>query len=343
MKLPYLAILDVGHGACAVLVQSDQVVVIDAGGVGSSLRDFLLQERISRIDAVLLSHADEDHIGGLLRVLDKPEFEIGAVYVNPAAGKDTKVWDDLMIVLRRYHHRGHTLVAGNVDSKLLLSCEAVRVECLGPSPVDVVAQQLPGSARGSIADTNTMSASIRIIAHGRSVALFLGDIDGQGFDALQSEVSDLASVILVFPHHGGLAGPRASKDDTVQFAKQVCAAVRPSTVVFSLGRARFENPIPEIVQAVRSDCPDVWIACTQVSKHCCSTGNTLPTNHLSPVYARGRKDGISCAGSIVVELTPEGLSVTPDRETHNRFIKNQLDSALCQRAVLTVSASARTQ
>ena len=68
MKRPYLAILDVGHGNCAVLTDSKGIVVIDTGP-GSALLEYLSEKNIKTIDVVLISHADQDHIGGLIQLL----------------------------------------------------------------------------------------------------------------------------------------------------------------------------------------------------------------------------------------------------------------------------------
>ena len=63
-----LAVLDVGHGNSAVLCDQGVVVVIDTGP-GSSLLEYLSERSITHINTVLLSHADQDHIGGLVGVL----------------------------------------------------------------------------------------------------------------------------------------------------------------------------------------------------------------------------------------------------------------------------------
>ncbi|MFH2201677.1 MAG: MBL fold metallo-hydrolase, partial [Elusimicrobiota bacterium] len=49
-----------GHGNCAVIVDSGGVVVIDAGP-GSGLLEFLTREGITHINTVIISHADTDH------------------------------------------------------------------------------------------------------------------------------------------------------------------------------------------------------------------------------------------------------------------------------------------
>jgi competence protein ComEC len=76
----------VGHGNCTVLVDTDGVVVIDAGPK-SKLFKFLKEKHITKIDVLLLSHADQDHIIGVSDLLASGEIEIKKVYVNTDSTK----------------------------------------------------------------------------------------------------------------------------------------------------------------------------------------------------------------------------------------------------------------
>ena len=61
MIRPNLTILDVGHGNAAVLADTGGVVVIDCGK-GGTLLDYLETVGIKKVDVLLISHADSDHI-----------------------------------------------------------------------------------------------------------------------------------------------------------------------------------------------------------------------------------------------------------------------------------------
>ncbi len=62
MKRPSLTVLDVGHGNATVLIDTAGVVVIDAGK-GGIILDFLKRLGIRQVDILLISHADDDHVG----------------------------------------------------------------------------------------------------------------------------------------------------------------------------------------------------------------------------------------------------------------------------------------
>ena len=90
-----ISIVDVGHGNCTVVESHGIVMVIDAGP-GSWLLAYLRQEGIGKLASVLVSHADDDHLRGLLGLLVAETFTIGEVHLNTDSVKKTKVWDNLV-------------------------------------------------------------------------------------------------------------------------------------------------------------------------------------------------------------------------------------------------------
>ncbi|RKZ63434.1 MAG: MBL fold protein, partial [Candidatus Parabeggiatoa sp. nov. 3] len=79
--MPNYYVLDVGHGNSTVLVDTDGVIVIDAGPK-TKLLEFLLDHNIHEIDVLLLSHADKDHIAGVIGLLASEEIRLKRVYLN---------------------------------------------------------------------------------------------------------------------------------------------------------------------------------------------------------------------------------------------------------------------
>ena len=70
MRQPEVVILDVGHGNCAILQDTNAVTVIDCPPP-STLVDTLERLGIDTIDHILISHSDLDHAGGLPNPLDE--------------------------------------------------------------------------------------------------------------------------------------------------------------------------------------------------------------------------------------------------------------------------------
>lgn len=74
MDLPELIILDVGHGSCALLRETNSTIVIDCGP-NATLIDVLDHLNIRDISTILISHADQDHIGGVIDILSRRSYQ----------------------------------------------------------------------------------------------------------------------------------------------------------------------------------------------------------------------------------------------------------------------------
>jgi competence protein ComEC len=80
--------LSVGHGTC-VLVEGPhgETLLYDAGSLGTphyatqTIASYLWHRGITRIDGIVLSHADVDHYNAVPGLLER--FDVGTVYVSP--------------------------------------------------------------------------------------------------------------------------------------------------------------------------------------------------------------------------------------------------------------------
>lgn len=325
LAFPSLTILDVGHGSCAILAEAGRIVVFDAGPK-SDLLEFLQQHQIDTIDLLMISHADSDHLEGLIAILGTNAIEVKMVRLNTDSLKGSDLWNDLLFELDALQKLGRTdfspaLTEG--DSGRFDSSE-VALEIVGPS--GYLAAKGPGSKdiRNRKITTNSISAVIRVLYKGAPVALLAGDMDVIGLDEIVRGGKDMTAPILVFPHHGGNAATNIA-----EFAEQLSHLVHPEQVLFSIGRGRYGTPIPEVIDRVRRVNPDVKIACTQLSEHCATVLPTTDHTHISPVFANGRDERRCCAGSITFSLGDIGEF--PLWREHQDFISVFAPSALCRR------------
>jgi competence protein ComEC len=199
----------------------------------------------------------------------------------------------------------------------------IKIEIIAPT--NYIATKGPGSQdrQKRRITSNSVSAVIRVLSNAGPVALFCGDIDQVGLDSALEANPDLTAPTLIFPHHGGTSGGTISSN----FVRQLCAAVQPRVVVFSIGRGKYGNPREEIVQAVRN-CTKARIFCTQLSENCTSVSPKASGTHLTPVYAAGRDDKKCCGGSLVIPLDAP-TDIAPALDPHLQFIQTNAPSALC--------------
>jgi len=322
MRLPELIILDVGHGNCAILQDSNAVTVIDCPQ-RSMLVDTLERLGIETIDHILISHSDLDHAGGLTTLLD--EITVRNVYINPDANNQSKTWVDIRIALELAHDRGtevHTSLTSTLSKKI--KSGQVEIEILSPS----LGVALGGSGGPDLASrkqtSNTMSVVIGLMHNSSRIILFPGDMSEHGLDNLLKKQQNIEAQILVFPHHGG--GPGSTNG--YEFAQKLCNLVKPDFVVFSLGRKHYlgpnhdENPRDDIMKGVVAAVPSAHIMCTQLSGKCAAKEPISDFSHLTNLPARGFRSNSCCGGTILIRINGNQTTYAPLLSSHRKFISD---------------------
>lgn len=240
-----LDMLDVGQAQALVLrVPGDGPgraplrLLID--GAGSFSKHFdagrqlvapvLLYTSLPRLHAVISSHPDLDHMGGLPYILR--HFRVENFYDNgrPARGGQAELWNDLRRQLAaRPLARGDRLPLGDPAEGLVL-------EVLHPPRTDE--QRWTG---------NDASLVLRLSRHGHGLLLLPGDAEKATLRELLASGQDLRAEVLVAPHHGSAGS----------FLPAFYAAVRPREVLVSCGfMNRFRYPSRQLRQwLARHDIP----------------------------------------------------------------------------------------
>ena len=299
MALPELFILDVGHGNCAVLRDTGGTTVFDCAP-GSTLKDTLEQLGINEITHLLISHADQDHIGGLIALLNAPGITIHNVHLNPDAVKRTEVWFDLRVALRDARATKGTRVYTSLTTEQsgLLTNGDIQLEVLAPTPELALAGVGGLDLKNRKLTSNSMSAVIRLKFEDHHLALISGDLDALGLENLLEGAGEIQSEILIFPHHGGNPGARNPRE----FAEKLCSHVKPRIVLFSISRSRAGFPRREVIEGVMRSVPNAHVSCTQLSEEC-AIDTPLKFPHLFDYPARGKASGSCCAGTIHIPFS----------------------------------------
>ena len=316
-------ILDVGHGNCTVVEGSGHVSIVD-GGRGDTLLQFLEDQGIDRVDTVIVSHADADHIGGISLLLSDDRYQVSRVFLNPDA-RDTELWNDFVSEMNYAKERGTKFSLELTDENPgEIYFEEIRLEVLFPAQDLAIRTSKGATSEGSHLTPNAMSAVVRVWAGDSPRLLLTGDMDQTALSYFIDSDIDLKADVLVFPHHGGL--PR--RGDPEAFAETLRSQVKPEVVIFSIGRGSYNTPRPEIVSGVLNAADRPHIACTQLSTRCASE---LPPNR-NAIHAQSSRGWIRnacCAGTLGISLDDE-FTFSPDRARHTEFVSRFAATALCR-------------
>ncbi len=219
-----VAFLDVGQGD-AILIQSPsgKQLLVDGGRYPSAVLDKLGKQMPfwdRSLDLVLATHPDEDHIAGLVSVLER--YDVAGLITNgaPAAGDPTL--EALLAVAGEKNTMIHHARAGEV----IVLDEGVRLEILQAGATD--------AASG----TNDTSIVARL-DYGELSLLLMGDAESATEATLIASGQPLASSILKAGHHGA----------NTSSSQPFLAAVAPQIIVISVGRDNdFGHPAPAMLE-----------------------------------------------------------------------------------------------
>lgn len=233
--------LDVGQGDALFLeFPSGGTALVDGGGVPHSpvdvgertLLPFFRARGQTRLDLVVLTHPDADHLLGLRAVLEK--LEVGELWHGAALEDPSRGLAELLEIARRRHVlvRPAPEICGDttrfgVKLRVLAPCEELGL------------------------DRNNRSVVLRL-AFGRRSALLTGDVELAGEQALtDTRAGDLRSDLLKVAHHGS---------DTSS-SPEFLDAVRPAVAFISVGvRNGFGHPSQDVLERLRER--GAWIGQT---------------------------------------------------------------------------------
>jgi competence protein ComEC len=225
-----LIALDVGQGTAVIVRTKDHLLVYDTGpgitpeaDAGSRILVPLLRWRGERrIDHLMLSHRDSDHVGGA-----------GAVLAAlPVARLSSSLEPSHPLIERA---RSMPVVLERCEAGQRWSWNGVRFEVLHPRAEDY---EVPGNK------PNALSCVLRIEGQ-RTAALLTGDLEAPQEAALlaRHHRAALQSPWLFVPHHGSRTSSSAAFLD----------AIAPQQAIVQAGyRSRFGHPAPEVLARYQS-------------------------------------------------------------------------------------------
>jgi len=215
--------LDVGQGDAALIELPDGPRMLIDGGPGGPRRfdvgervlaPVLWNRAVRRLDVVALSHADQDHSGGLAAIVR--HFTVGEFWENGSwspAAEETRL----------------ALEQSKVPRRVLRAGDRIRV---GETLISVLN---PDGTRH--ASPNDESLVFRLDWR-RVSLLFTGDLGWEGEQRLRDVGAPLRALVLKVAHHG------SRRSSSAPFIE----SVRPAFAVVSAGgRNPFRHPTPEVL------------------------------------------------------------------------------------------------
>jgi competence protein ComEC len=227
-----LTFIDVGQGD-SILVEfpKGKRMLIDGGGlyedrfdIGKNvLAPLLWKKKIQRIDTLVLTHPDLDHLKGLIFVAS--QFSIGQFWDN---GFQTESEPYLQLKKTLEEKKIKTRSLNEETPPQIIS--GVEISILNPPGLNAI--------QGKVRDLNNSSLVMKLQFKNASV-LLTGDIGKEAEERMVRKGYPLGADILKIPHHG------SSSSSSPLFLEKV----RPSYAILSVGERNIGRlPHPEVLK-----------------------------------------------------------------------------------------------
>jgi len=219
--------IDVGQGDSTLIISPNgRTMLIDAGdnSKGSEVISYLKRKGISKIDILIGTHPDADHIGGLDDVIEA--FDIGEFYL-PKKNHTTKTYESVLLAAKS---KELTIKEGYADREINYD-KNIKLKILSP---------IKSKDYGS--DNNLYSIVVKL-DYNQASFLFMGDAEYKNeYDILASS-DNLKSDVVKLGHHG------SHSSTSLEFLN----AVAPSAAVVSCGyKNKYSHPHKEVLDLLET-------------------------------------------------------------------------------------------
>ena len=226
-----MVFFDVGQGdSCCIITPQKKVILVDGGGssqngdyyydVGGKITlPALLHQGVWRIDTVIVSHLHDDHMEGLLKVMEV--YKIKNIILPKVSAGPESISKNSGALLDMCKRKGIKIYRLGKGDYIRLG-RGVRMDFL-----------LPGEEAKADENENSLAG---MLTYKNFNALLTGDIGKETEAALTTEI--IKSSVLKVPHHG--SGGSSSEE--------LLEEVRPKISVVSVGNNNFGHPSDETLK-----------------------------------------------------------------------------------------------
>ena len=228
--------LDVGQGdACFIITPNHKTILIDGGGSTSSSFDvgkdtlipYLLDRGYTKLDYVFISHFDQDHVGGILSLLE--ELKVGQIFVS----KQEEESENYEEFLGRVKEKNLQVREVKKGDKIIIG--DVTFHILWPIEKQIEENQLNNNAM------------VMKLQYKEFSMLFTGDIEEVAekkiLDTYNNDLDILKATVLKVAHHG------SKSSSTEEFLK----AVHSKVAIIGVGESNmFGHPSDVVLERLQS-------------------------------------------------------------------------------------------
>ncbi len=265
--------INTGLGTSTLIEGANETILIDSGDWqddGEHVLNYLQANDINRIDHLVSTHPDADHIGGQATIIEYFENEangIGAVY-DPGITATTQTYERYLDAIEQYDIQLYETRAGDE-----LPFDGAEVQVLSP-PEPYLANE----------DPNENSIVLQV-THGNAGLLFPGDVADAGEEYLVDEYGATMNVsTLLAAHHGS----RSSSSDAV-----LDTTTPAVTVISSPYDSQYGHPHDEVLNRLATrDIPAYWTGTHgDIVMYSNKSAMTIATQREAPTDPMRLRDG----------------------------------------------------
>ena len=219
--------IDVGQGEAILIALPEKTMLIDAGPTGSAPKIAQVLQELGRnkIDYLVATHPDEDHIGGMADVISSTQ--IGTIYA-PNKTNNTATYRKFLAAIQNNNLQITLAEAGTIIDQT----DAYKLEILWPTK------------DANFPDTNDYSIIIKLTV-GNKTFLFTGDAPTNAI--LNSNPGHID--VLKVSHHGSRTGT----------TEVLIHKLSPTYAVLSYAVDNsYGHPMQSVLNALRKHSVEVW-------------------------------------------------------------------------------------
>ena len=219
--------IDVGQGEAILIALPEKTVLIDAGPTGSAPKIAQVLQELGRdkIDYLVATHPDEDHIGGMADVISNTQ--IGTIYA-PNKTNNTATYRKFLTAIQNNNLQITLAEAGTIIDQT----DSYKLEILWPKK------------DANFPDTNDYSIIIKLTV-GNKTFLFTGDAPTNAI--LNSNPGHID--VLKLSHHGSRTGT----------TEQLVRKLSPTYAILSYAVDNpYGHPMQSVLNALRKHSVEVW-------------------------------------------------------------------------------------